>query len=137
MSYEQNRKDIQGFFSTNFTTLNSDKIAWDNVGFSIPEDKSEWVRVSIQNNVSNYVSIGPNRRTRRRGIVFIQIFVPENSETLVCSQIIDDIVNIFETKILSGTVFQSPNVREIGASRGWFQVNISVPFYFDDITILT
>lgn len=136
MSYEQKRKDIQGFFSTYFTGVSADKIAWDNVEFSIPEDKSSWVRMSVQNNISNYVSFGPNRRTRRSGIIFIQIFVPENSETLIVSQLTDDIVEVFETKLLNGVIFESPDVREIGVSNGWFQTNISVSFYFDDITTL-
>lgn len=137
MSYEQKRKDIQGFFATYFTALAATKIAWDNVDFEIPSDKSSWCRFSVQHNVSNFVSFGPNRRTRRQGIIFVQIFVIENSETLVASQLTDAVVNVFETKQLGGVVFESPDVREAGVSRGWFQVNISVPFYYDDITSLT
>lgn len=137
MSYEQKRKDIQKFFADNFTGVATDKIAWDNVSFDIPKQEEPWVRLSIQNNISDYVSTGPNRRTRRKGLVFVQIFVPENSETLISSQLCDDVVDIFETKLLNGVVFFSPNVREIGNSDGWYQVNISVDFYFDDITTIT
>jgi hypothetical protein len=134
MSYEQKRKDIQSHFNTNFTGVASDKIAWDNVKFDIPTDDTAWVRISVQHNTSNYVSFGPSRLTRREGIVFVQIFVPEGSTTLEASQIVDNAVAVFETKLLSGVVFQSGDVREVGVSEGWFQINISVPFYFNDVT---
>jgi hypothetical protein len=134
MSYEAARKAIQGHFSTYFTALAATKIAWDNVDFTIPTDESAWVRFSVQNNISGYKSFGRSKLTRREGIIFIQVFVPENTQTLLSSQIADNIVSIFETKLLSGISFQSPNVREAGVSNGWYQVNISVPFYFDDIT---
>lgn len=137
MTYEANRKSIQGFFSSNFSGVAANKIAWDNVDFTIPDDESAWVRCSVQHNGSNFVSFGPNRRTRRLGIVFIQIFVPENSETLIASQLTDNVVDVFETNSLGGVVFESPDVREAGVTRGWYQVNISVPFYFDDITTVT
>lgn len=134
MGYEAARKSIQGFFSDNFTGVAATKIAWDNVEFRVPTDASSWVRFSLQHNISNYVSLGRNRLTRRRGLVFVQVFVPENSETLIASQIVDDVVDVFETNALSGVVFESPNVREIGTNGGWFQINISVPFYYDDVT---
>ena len=137
MSYEQARKDIQGHIATYLTAVDSTKIAWDNVKFNIPTDKSEWCRVSVQNNISNHKSFGPNKRTRREGIIFVQVFCIENTNTLSLNQITDNVVEIFETKLLSGVKFQSPNVNEVGVSDGWFQVNISVPFYFDDITTIS
>lgn len=137
MSYEQNRKDIESFFVANFSGVSSDKIAWDNSEFTIPLDGSEWVRVSIQNTNSSYVSFGPNSRIRRNGILFVQIFGPENSETVTINQIIDNVTDVFETNLLAGVVFQSPNVNELGVNEGWFQVNVSVPFYFDDIKTKT
>ncbi|RTL04573.1 hypothetical protein EKK58_10255 [Candidatus Dependentiae bacterium] len=134
MNYEQARKAIQGFFSSNFTALNANKIAWDNVAFQIPKTKEAWIRFSIQNNISGYKSFGKSKLTRREGIIFIQIFTPENTETLQASQLTDSITSIFETKLLGGVTFQSPDAREAGISEGWFQINISVPFYFDSIT---
>ncbi len=136
MSYEQKRKDIQSFFSSNFLILDTEKIAWDNVAFSIPEDNSSWIRFSIQHIDSNYVSLGPNRRTRREGIVFIQVFIPSESNTLLATQIADEIAEIFETKTLSGVVFKSPTIREVGVDKKWFQLNATVPFYYDEITTI-
>jgi len=134
MGYEQARKDIQGHFATYFTGVAADKIAWDNVEFKTPNDGSSWIRVSIQNNISNYNSFGNTRLTRRRGIVFIQIFTKEGTGTAESSQVIDNAVNVFETKLLGGVSFFSPDVKEINVNNGWCQVNISVEFWFDDIT---
>lgn len=131
MSYEQARKDIQDHISDNFTYLSSDKIAWDNVEYN-PKPNENWIRVSIQNNISEQVSFGPTVRIRRSGIVLIQIFVLKNNTTLEVNKITDALVNVFEVKNCPGVTFFSPRVNEIGISEGWFQTNISVPFYFDD-----
>ena len=132
MSYEQARKDLQGHFANNFTELPSTKIAWDNVEFT-PPNNSEWIRVSMQNVNSEYVSIGESRNTRRFGLLFFQIFIPENSQTLKMTEIIDKIVEVFETKTLSGFTFDPPNVNEVGITENWFQTNISVSFYYDEV----
>lgn len=137
MSYEQNRKDIQAFFATHFTGVAAGKIAWDNVHFDIPGDLSAWVRLSIQYNNSNYVSTGASQRVRRFGIVFLQIFVAEDTETLLASQIADNAVAVFETRLLNGVVFESPNVTNASNDAGWYQLNIAIPFYFDDIVSKT
>lgn len=136
MSYSNIRKAIQGHIVTNLSTgvVPIDKRAWDNVDFTIPSDGSSWIRISVQNNISNHKSCGPNKLTRREGIVFIQVFVVKDSETDEANTIIDALVAIFETKLLAGVTFKSPNVREVGLSEGWYQINISVPFWADDIT---
>lgn len=134
MSYESAIKAIQGHFATHFTDLSATRIAWDNVSFDVPKDKLPWVRFSVQPNGSSYKSFGKSRLTRRVGIIFIQLFTIENSETLIASQLTDKIVAVFETKLLSGVTFQSPDARPAGISNGWYQYNIAVPFYFDDIT---
>lgn len=132
MTYEQARKEIQSHFATNFTELSSDRLAWDNVAFSIPKDDKPWIRVSVQNNISNYVSVGSLRQIRREGVVSIQVFTVENTETLTASRIVDNIVDVFETHLANKVRFRSPNVQNIGISDGWYQVNIAVSFYFDD-----
>lgn len=136
MSYEQKRKDIQAFFIDNITIIDEEKIAWDNVGFTIPQDASTWIRFSIQNVDSNFASIGPSKIARRTGIVFIQVFSPKDSTTEESEFIVDEVVTIFENNLLSEVNFRSPSVKEIGVNSGWYQINISVPFFYDILTTI-
>lgn len=133
MSFEAARKNIMAHFSSNFSGVAADKIAWDNVAFK-PVTGSPWVRVSIQGNLNNFASIGgPSIKVRRLGIVFVQVFVPEGTGTLVADQLADDIADALEAKqLLTGETFQASTKTEAGANNGWYQLNVSTPFYFDE-----
>lgn len=133
MSYEQVRKDVQEFFSENFTGVEAEKIAWDNVSFT-PVNGEAWVRVSLQHNISNMVSVGgPNVKIRRFGILFVQVFVPEGNGTALAEQIADNVATTLEAKQMdTGLTFQETTKREVGVGAGWYQVNVSTPFYYDD-----
>lgn len=133
MSYESVRKEVQKHFYDNFTGVASDKIAWDNVSYS-PIEGQAWVRFSVQNNLSNFVSVGgPNVKVRKYGIVFVQVFTPEGNGTLLSDQIVDNVVNSLEAEQLtSGFTLQESSVQNIGNSNGWYQVNVSTPFYYDE-----
>lgn len=137
MSYEAVRKEIQAHFASNFDGVTSDKIAWDNVSFT-PEEGESWVRFSVQNNLSNYVSIGgPSVKVRKFGIVFVQIFVPQGQGTLAADQIVDKVSNVLEAEQLSsGCTLQETSVQNVGNINGWYQVNTSTPFYYDEIRAL-
>lgn len=131
MGYEQARKDLQGFIGSNYSAT---LIAWDNVDFTVPSDGSSWIRVGVKNVGSSFKSLGPAKVTRRTGIIFIQVFIPDGKTTKQADSITDTLVNLFETKLLQGFRFESPDVKEIGNNNGWFQVNIAVSYHFDDLT---
>lgn len=137
MSYETVRKEIQAYFANNFDGVTSDKIAWDNVSFT-PEEGEAWVRFSVQNNLSNFISIGgPSVKVRKLGIIFVQVFVPQGQGTLLADQIVDKVSNTLEAEQLtSGFTLQETSVQNVGNNNGWYQVNVSTPFYYDEIRAL-
>lgn len=137
MSYAQRRKDIQGHFAALFSGVPSDRIAWDGVAFQVPADRRPWVRFSLQNGSSLYADIGRDRRARRSGIVFVQVFTPDDSTTADAADLVDRAVAVFETRLLAGVTFESPRVSEVGPSDGWFQVNVAAPFWYDDMVTAT
>lgn len=134
MSYSSIRKAIQSHLVANLSTgvVPVNRRAWDNVVFSIPTDNTPWIRVSVLNNVSKYASIGSTKKARREGLVSVQVFVPTDTDTNAAYTIVDAVVAVFETKLLNGIIFRSPNVREIGSNEGWFQINIAVEFRADE-----
>lgn len=133
MSFEQIRKDIQTYFSATFTGVGATKIAWDNVTFT-PVSGEAWVRVSIQHTLSDMISTGgANVKIRRRGIMFVQIFIPEGGGTALAEQIADNVGLTLEAHMLpSGVTFQETTKVDAGVSNGWYQVNTSTPFYYDE-----
>jgi hypothetical protein len=132
MSFESIRKNIQSYFLANFTGVSADKIAWDNVDFEIPENTS-WIRFSVQTLIADFVSVGgANVKVRSRGIVFVQVFVPRATSTLNIDVISDQISSVLEAVQLStGETFSAVTKNDIGQSEGWYQVNLSIPFYYD------
>jgi hypothetical protein len=132
MSSEQMRKNVQGFFASNFTGVEASNIAWDNVNFQIPT--TPWIRFGIQNTVANQVSTGgPSIKIRRGAIVFFQIFVPRGETTLVADNLADQIINVLECVSLStGETFRAASKTEVGITDDWYQLNVSIPFYYDD-----
>lgn len=64
-------------------------LTFDNEAFDPPEGKA-WVRLTVRHNDSNFETLGGvgNRRVRREGSIFIQVFTPgdkgtQKSDTLV------------------------------------------------------
>lgn len=134
MSFEQVRINIQKHLSENFDEVAATAIAWDNVKFQ-PTIGTPWVRFSIQGNISNFVSIGGvNVKTRRLGLLFAQVFIPEGTGTLRANQIADAVKTVVEaTQLATGENFKAATQIEIGnSSAGWYQVNVSVPFHYDE-----
>ena len=131
MSYDAARKSIQSYFAANWSAT---PVAYDNVAFTPPDD-SEWVRLSIRNNLSSQITIGSSNQTyRRRGIAFLQIFTPRDGGPELSATLTDTAVNIFEGQKTGPVVFESVNVNEVGnTDDGWFQVNVSASYRFDDV----
>jgi len=136
MSFENARKNLQKYISDNFTGVASNQIAWDNVEFK-PTIGTAWLRVSIQNTISDFVGLsGPSVRTRRRGLIFFQIFTPEGTGTLLADQIADDLANNFEAlSLYTGEILSAVTKNEIGVSKSWNQTNVSLPFYYDELVV--
>lgn len=135
MTYEEARKKIQEHFIT-YANISSTKVAYDNVEFDAP-DNENWLRFSILNVGSSYKSIGLNKISRRRGLVFMQIFSKKGSTTLESEQLLDKIVAPFETKLLQNITFESPEVLENKINDNWYIINVSIPFFYDKIVITT
>jgi len=132
MSFASARKNLQAYFSENFSGVPASQIAWDNVRFT-PIKGEPWVRVNIQNNVSDFVAFnGSSVLNRVKGLLFIQVFTPEGEGTLESDVICDDVTSTLQgTQLASGESISSVSKNELGSSNGWFQVNMIAEFYYD------
>lgn len=94
-----------------------------------------WVRLSVRHNTSLQDSIGGvgNRKFERSGRVFIQIFTPLDRGLRPADALTATARAIFEGVRVSGIVFYSPVIREIGPDGAWLQVNVECPFDYQEV----
>lgn len=126
-------------FTTNSEILTRFKTNWDanfpavpvsypNAPFDPPEN-TEWVRVSIANGNSAQRTIGGTSNSwRANGFFTVQIFVPLGTSTGTAANIADSVSSWFRGADTDHVQFRNITVTELGASQGWYQVNVSVSF---------
>lgn len=134
MTYEEARNAIQSYLDGNWVSTPPSTIAYDNLAFT-PPNGAPWIRLAIQNNIGFQAGLGGSvRRFRRQGIALILVFVPEGSGPTQATQLAEEAVLLFEGVLLPGGLrFDLVNLREVGVEAGWFQINVSAGFSFDDI----
>lgn len=119
---------------TGFNTGWADRtpVAWDNTKFS-PPDTDPWVRFAIRMSESEQDSLGRtgNRKFRRTGRVFVQIFQLNNEQGLTGGDTLTDaVLSVMEGNTFSGVYTLAGSPQEIGPSDKWWQINVSIPFWF-------
>ena len=134
MTYEEARNAIQAHVASNWTGTPGGTVAYDNLPFTPPVG-SPWVRLSIQNESGVQAGFGGSaKRFRRQGTVKMQIFVVEGDGAGGVTQLADQAVLLFEgTKLSGGLRFTQVGIREIGVESGWFGLDVSAAFSFDDV----
>jgi len=109
---------------------------YDNAPFTQPED-SQWCRLTILPAGSTQEDIGTaTHRYRTVGVIIAQIFTPlekGDKEPLIVA---DTIKTPFRSVSAAGVVYRTPSIGVPGRSRDnkWWQVNLTCPFYADDVS---
>lgn len=100
------------------------------------EGGNEWVRVTVRHRPSDPQTIGRtgNRRYDRVASVIVQIYtdVKTHPGRAQADARADAVKNIFEGIRLGGLVFYEADWREIGADGRWYQLNVEVPFSYEE-----
>jgi hypothetical protein len=125
MSYEAERLSIETKLDDNWMTT---PIAYENVSFN-PPSNSPWIRLFIINGDSGYNTLNSFRYV---GVVTIQVFTPQNGGTNTARKYADTISAIFRGKEFDGLIFRASTVKSVGISDGWYQVNVTIPFWRDE-----
>jgi len=135
MSYDQERQDIETYFTTSWGTTT--KIRWDNVKWTEPVADPSWVALTVITDEAAQISLGDNPLYRFPGMVIVQVFVKEGTGTGVANQLADQVVEAFRLRTLGVTAtgfvkFQTPWKRREGIKEGWFQMNVFAPYARDE-----
>ena len=99
------------------------------------KDLAEWVRLTILHRLGGQHTLGNigGRVYRRRAVVVLQIFVPQNAGTARANALVEKFRGIFEGETINGVAFDDGNSEEIGPDERWYQVNEEVSFNYDEI----
>lgn len=100
---------------------------------SYPDER--WVRVNVLTGTSRQVSFGSTNRFRTPGTLVIQIFLPIGRGTKDIDVVVDRIVTEFRAKTEGGVTYQTPQRIPQGRDGTFYQVNVNIPFYSDDVEV--
>lgn len=118
--------------------------AWDGTGFTLawddlPFDKpsaAPWARATLRHTVSAQATLSGetgNRRFRRVGMLFVQIFTPCGEGLSRGYSLAKVVTDAYEGERTAGVWFRNVTVKEIGPSDDWFQTNVTVEFEYDEV----
>lgn len=134
MSLQTARAAILSAFNTAWG--NQTPVAWPNTHFDKPQ--TPWVRITVDGNASQQAGFGSGVLQRHEGVVLCQAFTPTGQGTAEADGYAQDIANALQYKRLTrpgercvrmdGALF-----RTIGEADGWHQVNVTIPFDYDEV----
>lgn len=108
-------------------------VAFDNAPFTKP-DNTIWCRWTILTAESFQASIGGGTNIDRTpGVCIAQIFGPIEAGDKNILTLADVIKGAFRRTTDTGVVFKVPSVTIVGRTENLWQVNVSCPFYADNV----
>lgn len=130
--FESKQTVIEQYFQTGWADRT--QIQWENTPGVNPEVFDEFVRFTLQFGDSTRMQIGGGGY-RYFGLLMVQVFVKEGIGSNRGVKLADVVSDLFRDQIVSGVNFAVPYVTKFpNAEKGWFQTQVSTPFYFDEVT---
>ena len=114
------RTDIFTYLAANWSAT---PIAYPNHSFEDTDDA--WIRPSIKMASAIY---GDTVIDEEYGILFIDVFVPQKTGTLVAFSHADDLRVLFRRKSLSDIYFDSVSIIDLGEVSLFYQVQVQAHF---------
>jgi hypothetical protein len=131
-----NRENMYNAIRSRFKTQVADKTAglvviYDNAPFT--DSDVRWVRFTIKTGDTTQRTIGAQKTYRTIGIAIAQIFVPVDQGDRDALQLADTITAAFRSVTDQGVRYQTPSTKNVGRTDQWWQVNVTCPFFADEI----
>ncbi len=101
-----------------------------------PQAKKAYVKVFVQNTITDQVSLGaPNRnRIRSEGNVLFEVYIPIDSGDAYGYEIADAITAVFSRTDADGVTYRTPTVTPFGAlADTHYHIRVSCPYRNDQI----
>lgn len=133
-----NPSEVRNLIQTTFINagvFSTDYIALDNQGFTPPADDTPWTRLAIRFNDGRQNTLGKktNRKFKKQGILFIQVFTISEGATDVNDALAQSSLEVFEGEKLNGIHFNNGRIRTVGIDEKWWQQNAVLDFTYYEI----
>lgn len=129
MGWETEIEYIESRFTTNWGVTTP--IRYGNDPRPAPTT-GEWVSLHVIPIDATRSTLGI-RNHRYNGIININIFVAKGTGTNRCRALADTASAIFRDIEFNNIVCRSPNITVVGDNDGFYQINVSVPYWKDEI----
>jgi len=130
MSFAAAQIAIESRFATNFTAC---PVNYPNVPYD-PVAGTTFCKIEVIQSWSQRADIGTNNPLHRNfGIINVNIYLPIGTGTNTGQTLADMAAAVFRDQSFSGITCRSPLVRNVGEVEGWYLVNMTCPFYHDDV----
>jgi hypothetical protein len=112
-------------------------IAIENEPFTLPDPPRPFLHLSIRGGPALQASLGaPDARLmRREGSVRVTVLAPTLAGTANARRHADAVAGLFEARRFSGVQCRAASIGDaspFGRDGAWWQLPISIPFYFDE-----
>ena len=123
--------DVASIIRTRFATLfPTVGVIYDNQPVEAPLEDT-WIHVQVLPGTAQQVQLN----TRRiQGRVNFGVFTPIERGDLDILVILDEIADQFRNVSISGVVFRTPSIVASRRDRGYWRMDLSCPYYFEEIT---
>lgn len=110
-------------------------LAYENTPAPNPDLVDEWARVAVLWGDSNRMQLGQPGAYRHPGLLAVQIFLKEGIGVDRAVALADAVSAALRDQVVSGINLLVPRVQKSTVvDKGWFQLQVATPFYFDEVT---
>lgn len=106
---------------------------YDNDGTQTKPNSDVWARVTVLPGESTIAELGKSKRYRNPGVLMVSVFVPVGKGDAPAYSKADAIKFAFRCVSQYGVVYRTPFVTVVGKVNAEWQINVSCPFYADDV----
>ena len=96
--------------------------------------KTPFLKVSINYTNASQMALGQLPPARYRGTLGLTYYASTNAGSKIFSQFIDLIISEYQSKNISGIIFNVPRPLDLVIGIGWAYKTVKVPFHFDTLT---
>ena len=106
-----------------------ERYATDNVNFKPP--LGTWYRLTVQHGINLMVGMADTPCTRELGAVVVQIFYPNNQNTLSAKRLADQIGSHFQYYRTGKLEFMTASIINVPQRENGYQLNVRIPFRYN------
>lgn len=128
MTYKNETISIESRFSSAFTACS---VKYSNVNFR-PVPGTAWAELHVIVADSQHAEVGASLH-RNVGLISVNIYEPRGHGTAEGKYKADKAAAVFRSQQFDGITCYSPKVVEVGEIEEWYVINMSVPYYRDEV----